>query len=71
MYMHVDLNGRIEEYRGNENILEPGQLAELNQEIKSYLEKQTTALLKKNTALESRSLAARECHANPILEGRP
>jgi spore germination protein len=41
----VKLNGRIEEYQGNNNILDRNQLAILNEEIESYLEHQTTTLL--------------------------
>lgn len=43
----VNLVGRIEEYRGDKNIVDSDELEDLNQEIKSYLEKQTTALLQK------------------------
>ncbi len=43
----IDLNGRLEEYRGVKNILRNDELAILNKEIESYLEKQTTKLLKK------------------------
>jgi spore germination protein len=43
----VDLTGRIGEYRGDKNILDQDELANLNKEIESYLEKQTTELLKK------------------------
>lgn len=71
MYMHVDLNGRIEEYRGNENILEPGQLAELNQEIKSYLEKQTTALLQKMQRWKVDPLQLGNVTRTPFSKGVP
>lgn len=43
----VDLSGRLEEYRRGKNILGDNELAVLNEEIESYLEKQTTKLLKK------------------------
>jgi spore germination protein len=43
----VDLSGRIEEYWGDKNLLDPKELAGLNKEIKSYLEEQTTKLLTK------------------------
>jgi spore germination protein len=43
----VDLNGRIEEYRGDKSLLNPVELAELNNQIKFFLEKQTMELLKK------------------------
>lgn len=43
----ADLNGRLEEYRGDKNILDRKELADLNKEIESYLEKKTTDLLKK------------------------
>ncbi len=42
----VDVNGRIEEYRGNKNILDERELAALDKEIESYLEKQTIKLMK-------------------------
>lgn len=47
----VKLNGRIEEYRGTKNINDKDFYA-LNQEIESYLEKQTTELLKKMQELK-------------------
>jgi spore germination protein len=43
----VDLTGRIEEYGKEKSLLNEDELATLNKEIESYLEKQTTALLKK------------------------
>jgi spore germination protein len=43
----VDLRGRIEEYRGDKNILNQDELADLTHEIKSHLEKNTTKLVKK------------------------
>ncbi|WP_019120680.1 Ger(x)C family spore germination protein [Brevibacillus massiliensis] len=43
----IDLSGRIEEYRGEKNILYPEEVANLTNEIKSYLEKNTKALFKK------------------------
>ncbi len=43
----VKLEGRIEEYRGNKNLLDRDELAKLNQEIESYMEKQTSELIKK------------------------
>jgi spore germination protein len=42
----IDLNGRIEEYRGDKNLLDYDELAGLNKEIESYLEKQTMGLMK-------------------------
>ncbi|RXT13669.1 Ger(x)C family spore germination C-terminal domain-containing protein [Ammoniphilus sp. CFH 90114] len=44
--IEVQLNGRIEEYRGDRNILQRDPLADLNNDIESYLETQTTALIK-------------------------
>ncbi|WP_078429610.1 Ger(x)C family spore germination protein [Alkalihalobacterium alkalinitrilicum] len=41
----VNLNGRIEEYRGDKNILEPDNLEALNHEIELYLAEQTKGLL--------------------------
>ncbi|TGE31348.1 Ger(x)C family spore germination protein [Desulfosporosinus sp. Sb-LF] len=41
----VKLDGRIEEYRGDKNIFDSDELADLNQEIESYFKKQTTTLL--------------------------
>lgn len=46
MTFKVQLNGRIEEYRGDKNILHRDSLEALNHEIETYLETQTTALLK-------------------------
>lgn len=45
--IRVDLSGRIEEYRGSQNILQPVELAALNQEIQSFLEKKNAALFVK------------------------
>ncbi|MFY0546085.1 Ger(x)C family spore germination C-terminal domain-containing protein [Brevibacillus sp. H7] len=45
--LQVDLDGRIEEYRGDKKILDEDELADLNKEIKTYLERRTTELLKK------------------------
>jgi spore germination protein len=42
----VKLNGRIEEYQGNKNILDRNQLVVLDDDIEAYLEHQTTNLLK-------------------------
>jgi spore germination protein len=45
--LQVDLDGRIEEYRGDKKILDEDELADLNKEIRTYLERRTTELLKK------------------------
>lgn len=45
--IQVKLNGRIEEYLGNKNITNQDELTNLHNEMESYLEKQTTELLKK------------------------
>lgn len=41
------INGIIEEYRGDKQIIFLDEFADLNHEIESYLEKETTALLRK------------------------
>jgi spore germination protein len=64
----IDLNGRLEEYRGVKNILRNDELAILNKEIESYLEKQTTKLLKKNARVESGSSAIRKILTYPLYE---
>jgi spore germination protein len=43
----VNLTGRIEEYRGEKNVLNQKELLKINQDIETYLEKQTIDLLKK------------------------
>jgi spore germination protein len=43
----VNLTGRIEEYKGDHDISNAKELEAVKQEIESYLEKQTTELLKK------------------------
>jgi spore germination protein len=43
----VNMTGRIEEYRGEKNILNQKELMRMNRDIESYLEKQTIDLLKK------------------------
>jgi spore germination protein len=43
----VNMTGRIEEYRGEKNILNQKELVRMNRDIESYLEKQTIDLLKK------------------------
>ncbi|MFE8699801.1 Ger(x)C family spore germination protein [Cytobacillus sp. FJAT-54145] len=48
----VMLDGRIEEYRGEKNILKDQGFYAFNQEIESYLEKQTTDLLNKMQELK-------------------
>jgi spore germination protein len=48
----VKLDSRIEEYRGEKNILNDKGFYAINQEIESYLEKQTTELFKKMQELK-------------------
>lgn len=43
----VDLSGRIMEYQGDKNIFDDNELADLNKDIESYLEKQTFEFIKK------------------------
>lgn len=43
----VDLTGRIMEYQGDKNIFDEEELIDLNNEIESYLEKQTSEFIKK------------------------
>jgi spore germination protein len=45
--INVKLNGRIEEYQGNKNILNGNELMQLQQEIETELEVKTTDLIKK------------------------
>jgi spore germination protein len=40
------ISGRIEEYQGNQKILDQEGLAALNKNLEAYLENQTTAILK-------------------------
>jgi spore germination protein len=40
------IDGRIEEYHGNKNLLDNKELSDLNKEIEAYLEKEATGLLK-------------------------
>jgi spore germination protein len=47
IYIQVDLDGRIEEYRGEKNVLDRNELASLDKELEAYLGNQTKALLKK------------------------
>ncbi|WP_407272715.1 Ger(x)C family spore germination protein [Radiobacillus sp. PE A8.2] len=50
--LKINLNGRIEEYRGEKNILDDTGFYAFNQEVESYLEKQTTELLKEMQELK-------------------
>lgn len=45
--INVKLNGRIEEYQGNKNILNGNELMQLQKEIETELEMKTTDLIKK------------------------
>ena len=45
--INVKLNGRIEEYQGNKNILNGNELMQLHKEIETELEMKTTDLIKK------------------------
>lgn len=45
--IQVNVNGRLEEYRGDKNIVDQDELAVFRQEVESHLENQTTELLKK------------------------
>ncbi|WML44505.1 Ger(x)C family spore germination protein [Neobacillus sp. PS3-40] len=46
--LHVtdQINGRLEEYQGNKNLLNQSELSSLNKEVEVYLEHETTELLK-------------------------
>lgn len=46
--LHVtdQINGRLEEYQGNKDLLNQSELSSLNKEVEVYLEHQTTELLK-------------------------
>lgn len=50
--INVKLNGRIEEYQGNKNILNGNELMELHKEIETELEMKTTDLIKKMQELK-------------------
>lgn len=50
--INVKLNGRIEEYQGNKNILNGNELMQLQQEIETELEMKTTDLIKKMQELK-------------------
>lgn len=47
LLIKVNLKSRIEEYGGNKNILDHDELASLNKEIESYLDKQSMDFFKK------------------------
>lgn len=50
--INVKLNGRIEEYQGNKNILNGNELMQLQKEIETELEMKTTDLIKKMQELK-------------------
>ncbi|MBU8919239.1 Ger(x)C family spore germination C-terminal domain-containing protein [Bacillus sp. FJAT-29953] len=62
----MKLNGRIEEYQVNKNILNGNELMQLNKEIETELEMKTTDLIKKMQELKVDPLQIRTHTLSPF-----